>query len=336
MKFEPINKIPGFKIGHAQDSEALTGCTVILCDEGCVGGVDQRGGSPGTRETDLLRPLHMVETVNAILLTGGSAFGLDAAGGVMKYLEEHHQGVNVGTTVVPIVPTAVLMDLAIGSYSIRPDQVMGYQACLNASADSPKQGNYGAGTGGTVGKILGMDHCMKGGIGHAACELEPGIWVGAIVAVNSLGDVVDPDNRNILAGARLVDETAANKNDKILFADTLSILSGKTNQKSLETVSVNNTVIGCVLTNVKLSKDEANKLAQCGQNGLVLSIQPAHTMFDGDTMFAVSSQRKNGNIHAVTAFAPIVAAQAIVNAIRFADSVGGIPAARDFLSTERE
>lgn len=336
MKFDSIHKVPGFKIGQAQDFEALTGCTVILCDDGSIGGVDQRGGSPGTRETDLLRPLHMVETVNALLLTGGSAFGLDAAGGVMKYLEEHGKGINVGPTVVPIVPAAVLMDLGIGNPKVRPDLKMGYQACLNASDASPEQGNYGAGTGATVGKVLGINQAMKGGIGHAAVEIGGGVWIGAIVAVNAMGDIVDPESRKIIAGARTIKKSVIKIGDEDLFANTLTIMASFLGQKSMKIASKQNTVIGAVLTNAKLNKNETNKLAQSGQNGLVLSVQPSHTMFDGDTMFAVSSQKKSSDINAIAAFAPLVVAQAIVNAICSAKSVGAIPAASDFAENERK
>lgn len=329
MKFDSIEKVPGFKIGHAQNNEALTGCTVILCDDNSIGGVDQRGGSPGTRETDLLRPMHMVETVNAILLTGGSAYGLDAAAGVMKYLEERKKGINVGPTVVPIVPAAVLLDLAVGDPNVRPDSAMGYQACLNASNETPLQGNYGAGTGATVGKILGISQSMKGGIGHSAIEIGNGVWIGAIIAVNALGDVVDPVGRNIIAGARTFRKSIVKIGDNDLFANSLSIMASYFGQKSLSFASRQNTVIGAVLTNAKLTKEETNKLAVSGQNGLVLSIQPSHTMFDGDTIFAVSSQKKASNINSVAAFAPLVVAQAIDNAIRSAKGIPGIPSYQD-------
>lgn len=331
MKFESISKVPGFIFGHAQNYEALTGCSVILCDDGCIGGVDQRGGSPGTRETDLLRPMHMVETVNAILLTGGSAFGLDAAGGIMRFLEEKGKGVQAGPTRVPIVPGAVIFDLGFGSYKIRPDAAMGYEACMNANGNDPKQGNFGAGTGATVGKILGMSQAMKGGIGHAAVEIGGGVWIGAIVTVNALGDVVNPYSREIIAGARTVKKSILKIGEADVFANTVSIMGSYIGQKSLNFTSKQNTVIGAVLTNAKLTKDETNKMAQSGQNGLVLSIQPSNTMFDGDTMFAVSSQKKSSNINAVCAYAPFVVAQAIVNAVIFSESLGGLPAAGDLI-----
>ncbi len=331
MKFESVAKVPGFQYGHAQNEEALTGCTVILCDDGCVGGVDQRGGAPGTRETDLLRPMHMVETVNAILLTGGSAFGLDAAGGVMRFLEEKGKGVPSGPVRVPIVPGAVIFDLGIGSHKIRPNAEMGYQACVNTSENDPEQGSVGAGTGATVGKILGMGQAMKGGIGHASIEIGGGVWVGAIVVVNAMGDIVNPYSREIIAGARTVKKSILKIGDEDLFANTISVMGSFIGQKTLNFAAKQNTVIGSVLTNAKLTKEETNKLAQAGQNGLVLSVQPSHTMFDGDTMFAVSSQKKPSNINAIAAFAPFVVAQAIVNAVTFSKPLGGIPSVSDLI-----
>lgn len=327
MKFESIHKVPGFKIGHADDQTALTGCTVILCDDGTAGGVDQRGGAPGTRETDLLRPLHLVETVNAVLLSGGSAFGLDAAGGVMRYCEENGKGFSVGPTRVPIVPGAVLMDLTVGDFRVRPDATMGYAACQAASNNEPAQGNVGAGTGATVGKILGIGQCMKGGIGHAALDLGGGVWIGAIIAVNALGDVVDPETGKIIAGARTISKGPLRIGEPGYFADSLAIMRSTLGQQALAMASKSNTVIGAVLTNAKLTKNEANKLAQCAHNGLALTIRPAHTMFDGDTIFALASHKKSMNIHTLTAFAPEVVARAILNAVNFAKPAAKIPAA---------
>ena len=326
MNYESIHKIPGFKIGHAEDTTALTGCTVILCDEKTCGGVDQRGGAPGTRETDLLRPMHLVEHVNAVLLSGGSAFGLDAAAGIMRYCEDQGMGYPVGPTRVPIVPGAVLMDLTVGDHRVRPNAAMGYAACQAADGSEPKQGNVGAGTGATVGKILGMGQCMKGGIGHAALDLGGGLWIGAIIVVNALGDVVDPDSGKILAGARTISKGPIRIGEPGYFADTLSIMRSTLGQQALALSSKANTVIGAVLTNARLTKNEANKLAQCAQNGLALTIRPAHTMFDGDTIFALASRKKSGNIHTLAAHAPLVVARAVVNAVRFAKPVGHIPA----------
>ncbi len=329
MFFYSISKVPGIMVGNAQNIDAGTGCTVILCDDNSIGGVDQRGGSPGTRETDLLRPLHLVENVNAVLLTGGSAFGLDAASGVMRFMEERGKGVDVGPTHVPIVPSAVIFDLTFGDYKIRPNADMGYEACMNATKEDPPQGNYGAGTGATIGKILGISHAMKSGIGNAAIEIGNGLWIGAIVAVNALGDIVNPENRKIIAGA-----VTKNSDGKITLLDTLSFLrqqaSSEKNVK--DNVAKSNTVIGVVVTNAKLSKNETNKLAQCAQNGLTLSIQPANTMFDGDTMFAVSTQKIEADINLVSAFAPVVTSQAIINAVKYAKPAGNLPAYCDLNS----
>src|SRR5512134_825953 len=195
-----ITAVPGIRVGHAQDDAALTGCTVILCEAGAVGGVDQRGGAPGTRETDLLRPMHRVEQVHGVLLTGGSAFGLDAAGGVMRYLEERGIGFDVGVARVPIVPAAVIFDLAIGHADVRPGAAMAYQACLNATTDPVIEGSVGAGTGATVGKLLGMQNATKSGLGSACVEIAGGLLVGAIAVMNALGDVIDPRDGEIIAG----------------------------------------------------------------------------------------------------------------------------------------
>src|SRR5512136_225296 len=200
-----ITDIPGIQVGHAQNIEALTGCTVILCEKGAVGGVDQRGAAPGTREVDALHPMHLVSKVHGIVLAGGSAFGLDAATGAMRYLEEKGYGFDTRIVKVPIVPAAILFDLGIGKSDVRPDAAMGYLACQNASSDPPAEGNVGAGTGATVGKILGPSQCMKSGIGTASMEIGAGVIVGAIAAVNAFGDVIDPYSGRIIAGARSKD-----------------------------------------------------------------------------------------------------------------------------------
>ena len=324
-----LTDVDGIKVGHAQNLDALTGCTVILVEKGAVGGVDQRGGAPGTRETDLLRPMHMVEKVHGILLTGGSAYGLDAATGVMKYLEEHSIGFNSGTVKVPIVPAAVLFDLAFGDPSIRPDAVMGYQACQNAASGSFKLGNVGAGTGATVGKILGMKQAMTSGIGSASLEIGGGIIVAALVAVNAFGDVVNPANRQILAGARPMQAGPFTIGGKNQFADTLEIMKSLPGRTIMSFASAaSNTVIGVIATNADLNKEEANKLAQMSHNGLAMSIRPAHTMFDGDTIFALATGRHRADINIVGAFAAEVMAQAVINAVRSAESAGGLPAAQ--------
>ncbi len=297
-----ITAVPGIRVGHAQNDEARTGCTVILCEAGAVGGVDQRGGAPGTRETDSQRPMHRAERAHGILLTGGSAFGLDAAGGVMRYLEERGVGFDVGVARVPIVPAAVIFDLAIGRADVRPDAAMAYEACLNATTDPVTEGSVGAGTGATVGKILGMASATKSGVGSACVELVPGLFVGAIVVVNALGDVIDPHTGAIIAGARS-DEG---------FADTLNVMRDLLKPPSTTT---GNTVIGVVATNAKLSKEEVNKVAQLAHDGLARAIRPAHTMYDGDTIFAMSTGNIQADVNLIGAFAAEVFAEAIVRGV---------------------
>ena len=320
-----ITAVPGIRVGHAQNDEALTGCTVILCEDGAVGGVDQRGGAPGTRETDLLRPLHLVEKVHAVLLTGGSAFGLDAATGVMRYLEERKIGFNVGVGRVPIVPAAVLFDLALGRADVRPDAVMGYQACGNATTTAVNEGNVGAGIGASVGKIFGMGQAMKSGLGTASVDLG-GVIVGAIVAVNAFGDVIDPQTNQIIAGARSVQRGPIKVGSSGYFADTLATLRSFIGRASMGFATRSNTVIGAVATNARLSKEEVNKVAQMAHDGLARAIRPAHTMLDGDTIFALSLGDKKADVNIVGAYAAEVFAQAIVRAVRTAKPAGGLPA----------
>jgi L-aminopeptidase/D-esterase-like protein len=305
-----FNDIPGLQVGHAQDFEAATGCTVVLAKEGAVCGVDQRGGAPGTRETDLLRPMHLVEKVHAVLLTGGSAFGLAAADGVMRWLEEHNIGFDVGVTHVPIVPAAVLFDLTVGRADVRPDAAMGYAACQNAVSDSamPEMGSIGAGTGATIGNILGPQARMKGGLGTAVIEVGEGLLVGALFSVNCFGDVIDPNSGQILAGARKLPEGG--------FVDTMQVLK----QGPGSFASQNNTVIGVVATNATLSKEAANKVAQMAHDGLARAIRPAHTMLDGDTIFALATgQGPTADVNLIGAFAAEATAQAIVNAVKEAN-----------------
>ncbi len=327
-----ITDVPGIKVGQAENAEALTGCTVVLCEHGAVGGVDQRGGAPGTRETDLLRPMHLVQKVHAILLAGGSAFGLDAATGVMRYLEERGIGFDAQVARVPIVPAAILFDLGLGDAKVRPDAAMGYRACEHASAERPAEGNAGAGMGASIGKILGAGGAMKAGLGTASIDLGGGCVVGALVAVNALGDIVDPASGRILAGARPAKLGPVKLGGDGPFADTLTVMRGFVGKSAMRFASHSNTVIGVVATNAALTKDEANKVAQMAHDGLARAVRPAHTLFDGDTLFALSTGDKKVDVNIIGAYAAEVLAQAIVRAVLEAKAAGGLPAASDFRS----
>jgi len=333
-----LTDVPGIKVGHAHDLDALTGVTVVLCEEGAVGGVDQRGGAPGTRETDLLRPMHLVQKVHAIVLTGGSAFGLDAATGVVRYLEEKGIGFDTQVAKVPIVPTAVFFDLAIGKSDVRPDAAMGYAACKTATRKDASLGNVGAGAGATVGKVFGMGQAMKSGVGTASIDLGGGLIVGALFAVNAFGDVVDPGTGKIIAGARKTKSvpsvpsvpsrgTQGTKGTSFQFADTLAVLKSFVGKRAMRfaTRTRSNTVIGVVATNANLTKEEANKVAQMAHDGLARAIRPAHTMFDGDTIFALATGKKKADVNLIGAYAAEVTARAIVRAAMHAKSAGGIP-----------
>jgi L-aminopeptidase/D-esterase-like protein len=324
-----ITDISGIRVGHAQDMDALTGCTVILCEAGAVGGVDQRGGAPGTRETDPLHTMHLVNKVNAVVLSGGSAFGLDSAGGVMRYLEERGVGFDTRVARVPIVPATILFDLGIGRSDVRPDAEMGYQACLNASADPPEEGNVGAGTGATVGKILGMEQAMKSGIGTSSMEIGGGVVVGAIVAVNAVGDVIDPTNGQIIAGARSTKIGPVQIGAPDYFANTLEVMRTLIGRTALGFSSKGNTVIGVVATNAKLNKEQANKVAQMAHDGLARTVRPAHTMLDGDTIFALATGKRKADVNIVGAFGAEVFAQAVLRAVHTAQPIAGLPAVQE-------
>ncbi|MEX1246913.1 MAG: P1 family peptidase [Anaerolineales bacterium] len=328
MKNNSITLIDGIRVGHAQDDEAITGCTVVLCEKGAVGGVDQRGGAPGTRETDALQPVHLVYKVHAVMLAGGSAFGLDAASGAVRYLEEKKVGFNVGVARVPIVPAAILFDLGIGSSKRRPDAAMGYQACLNASQRPPAEGSVGAGTGATVGKILGLGQAMKGGIGTAAREIGAGVQVGAIVAVNAFGDVIDPNSGEIVAGARSL-KRGPIKVGKGVFADTMQVMKSLVGRTILGFAPRGNTVIGVVATNARFDKEGAAKVARMAMNGLARTIRPANTMLDGDTLFALATGKRKADVNIVGAYAAEVVAEAVLRAVRMAKTAGGVPALQD-------
>lgn len=316
-----ITDVGQIRVGHFTDPRRPTGCTVLIFDRGAVAGVDVRGSAPGTRETDLLNPINTVQRINAVLLTGGSAFGLDAASGVMRYLEEHGLGLNTGSTVVPIVPTAVLFDLSVGDAKIRPNADAGYAACRNASASSVEEGNVGAGAGATVGKLFGMRSAMKSGIGTASITVGgTGLIVGAIIAVNAMGDVVDYKTGKILAGARAPD-------GKSLLDTMAQIVKGENTAARIGT----NSTIGVVATNAALNKDQATKLAQMAHDGLARSINPVHTAFDGDTIFAVATgtSRVPPDITVIGSVAAEAIARAVKKAVVRATGIPGFPAPRD-------
>ncbi|HVN55341.1 MAG TPA: P1 family peptidase [Anaerolineaceae bacterium] len=324
-----ITDVPGVRVGHAQDDQAMTGCTVILVEGGAVGGVDQRGGAPGTRETDALHPMHLVVEVHAVVLAGGSAFGLDAATGVMRFLEERGVGFSAGPVKVPIVPAAILFDLSIGDPHIRPDAGMGYQACQNATNDPPLEGNVGAGTGATVGKILGMTQAVKSGIGTASMDIGGGVVVGAIAVANAVGDVIDPQTNKIIAGARPLQKGPLRVGGGETFANTLEVMKSFTGRVIMGFASKSNTVIGLVATNARLNKEQANKVAQMAQDGLARVIRPTHTMLDGDTIFALATGKKDADVNIVGAFAAETLAEAILRGVRAARPAAGLPAASD-------
>ena len=323
-----ITDVKHIEAGQVQNEEALTGCTVILCKKGAVAGVDVRGGAPGTRETDLLNPINLVQKVHAIVLAGGSAFGLDAANGVMNYLEEQKIGFNTGVARVPIVPSAILYDLSIGQADVRPDSTMGYQAAASATSAPPREGNFGAGAGASVGKMFGPQLSTKSGVGSASMEAGGGVIVGALVAVNAWGDVIDPKTNQIMAGLRSGKIGPMRVGDKNLYADTLTMMKKPIGRSLLGFASSTNTVIGVIATNAKLTKAEATKVAQMAQDGIARTIRPAHTMNDGDTIFALSAGTKKANVSLIGGIAAEVMAEAILRGVRMAKPAGGIPSSQ--------
>jgi L-aminopeptidase/D-esterase-like protein len=312
-----ITDVEGIKAGHFTETRRPTGCTVLIFEKGATAGVDVRGSAPGTRETDALSPVNTVQQVQAIVLSGGSAFGLDAASGVMRYLEEHGLGFHVGPVTVPIVPAAVIFDLAVGDPKIRPTAESGYKACQAASAGKVAEGNVGAGAGATVGKMFGQQFAMKSGIGTASIRVgKTGIVVGAIVAVNAVGDVLDPATGKIVAGARKADGSG--------FRDSMAqIREGY----QVETLAGRNTTIGVVATNVAFDKTQMTKIAQMAQDGLARTINPSHTLSDGDTIFAVATGavRTRANHGAIGAIAAEAMERAVLRAVRSARSLVGLP-----------
>ncbi len=314
-----LTDVAGLEVGHFSDSRRPTGCTVVLARQGAVCGVDVRGGAPGTRETDLLAPEATVEQVHAVLLSGGSAFGLDAATGVVRWLEERGVGFPVGTARVPIVPAAILFDLAVGDWKIRPDAAAGYAAAQAARGGAVAEGSVGAGAGATVGKLLGFERAMKGGLGTASIRRPDGLVVAALVAVNAAGDVVDPRSGRVLAGARVPDGSRP--------AGTLqAIVAGQAGglpQKSGESTS-----LGVVATNAALTKAQATKVAQMAHDGLARTIQPVHTPWDGDTLFALATGERPGpaDVLVVGALAAEATARAVARAVKLARGLPGLPA----------
>lgn len=316
-----LTAIPGLKVGHFTLSERPTGCTVVLAEGGAVGGVDVRGGAPGTREIALLDPVNTVQVVHAVVLSGGSAFGLDAASGVMRYLDERDIGYRVGPNVVPIVAGAILFDLPVGDDPrVRPDAECGYRAATDASSETPAEGNVGAGAGATVGKLRGRARAMKGGVGTASITVDNGLTVAAIVAVNAAGDIIDPATGSVVAGVRTEDGRG--------LADARILLR---TGASIEPQSGANTTIGVVATNATLTKAETTKVAQMAQDGLARTIYPAHTPGDGDTVFSLAMGTFSGDesISRIGALAADVMAEAILRAVRAATGIPGIPAASD-------
>ncbi|MYI07686.1 MAG: P1 family peptidase [Gemmatimonadetes bacterium] len=313
-----ITEVAGIRVGHWTHPDAPTGCTVVIADGGAVGGVDQRGGAPGTVETDLLDPLNTVQTVNAIFLSGGSAYGLVTHDGVMRYLEERGEGYPVGRgLVVPIVPGAIIFDLHVAD-NVRPGPDCGYEAASAASTGAVAEGSVGAGAGATVGKLRGIGRAMKGGVGTASITLESGLTVAALVVVNALGDVIDPATGRVIAGVR---------GDGDVLVDARRILREEVPAQSLR----GNTTIGVVATNARLTKAQATKVAQMAQNGLARAIVPVHTPSDGDTVFslATGTLADGFDVGQVGALAAEVMAEAILRAVRAATGLPSIPAVRD-------
>ena len=312
MPAKGLTAIPGVQVGHASDFDGLTGCTVVLFSGGAVGGVDVRGSATGTEELTLLSPMHLTERVHGVVLAGGSAFGLEAASGVRRYLEHKGIGYETGAAKVPLVPAAILYDLAIGKASARPTREMGEVAAGAASSGPVAEGCVGAGTGATVGKVLGTDRAMKSGLGTAAVEMPGGVMVAALAAVNAVGDVIDPKTGRIVAGAR----TAKDSRE---FANSAAALEQGTGRHGL------NTTLVVVATNSRLNKVGASKLAEFGSAGVARTIAPVWTMFDGDVTFGFSCGNAEADINALGVAAADAVSQAILRAVRLARSMGGLP-----------
>ena len=310
-----ITRVPGFAVGHTSDYKNVTGCTVILCPPKTVGSMDVRGSAAGTRQIDALLGFHIVNEVHAVLISGGSAFGLDTAGGVMEFLEERGQGFDVAITRVPIVPTAVIYDLSLGNCRVRPDKAMGYAACQAARFEPQGDGSIGAGVGASVGKLLGIRHATKGGLGTSFLESPNGLKVGALAVVNAFGDVVDPATGEIVAGARTTPESNE-------FANAARLIrQGVVRQRFGEP----NTTIGVVATNAILTREEAQKISQMGHNALARTIRPVHTLFDGDIVFVLAHPEVNTDLHLLGLLAEKALEEAILSAVKSAHGLGVLP-----------
>ncbi len=324
-----LTAVAGLEVGHYTDPVNVTGCSVVLCRDGAVGGVDVRGGSPGTRETDLLRPGHRVDRLHAVLLSGGSAFGLDAASGVVRYLEENGIGYPAGPALVPIVSSAILFDLGLGNSKVRPGPEDGYAACLAASTGPVAQGSVGAGAGATVAKARGLERSVKSGVGYASMTLRDGATVAALVAVNAYGGVFDHKSGRLLAGPR---KSAELDSDLEMEDPVQALLTSYPGGASGQGAPVlTNTTIGVVATDAALSREDANYLAGLSHDGLALAIRPCHTLRDGDTMFAMATGRFPGSVDPVVLGAAAVetTAAAVLNALRSATGLGGVPSLSD-------
>lgn len=310
--YNNILDVKGIKVGQVQQMEGLTGCSVIICEEGAVCGVDVRGSAPGTRETDLLDPINMIQKVHAVVLSGGSAFGLEATCGVSKYLEENGIGFDVGVAKVPIVTGAVLFDLGVGDPKCRPNIDMGYEACKVASSTNLEQGNFGAGCGATVGKIKGSNFCTKGGIGSYSIKLDNGLVVAALIAVNAFGDVYEEGK--VIAGVL--------NDSKDEFLNTYDLMKQGVNKGGF---NIDNTTIGVVATNAKLDKAQCKKVSQMAHNGYAKTIFPIHTPHDGDTIFTLATGEIETDVTLLGSLATEVVEKSIINAIKNAKSINDIP-----------
>ena len=321
-EIDGITAISGLLVGHSTDLSAATGCTVVLCPAGAVASVDVRGGAPATRETDVLRPGNLVERVHGVVLSGGSAFGLDAAAGVMRWLEEHGHGFPVRTGVVPIVAAAALFDLGLGASGVRPDAAAGYAACEAAGAGAVAEGTVGAGTGATVGKALDMERALQGGIGTAAERTASGITVAALMAVNAWGEVVDPDTARVIAGPRA---------DERGFADTIEAVRAR---PPLSPYASENSTLGVIATDATLTKDDCQRLATMGHAGMARAIRPVNSPVDGDILFALATGETDAKTDLVQlgALAARAVERAIVRAVLAATGLAGVPSATEWPS----